>query len=446
MDGHDDDAERENEIEFLDLEPGKPDNAVLRGVLDAQQRWTPRRRRPLVALTVVGGMVLLALLWPALTQSKPWLSVLPTPITSPVGIPFRTTVLPFNDLLYIYNDNGQGGGNLEAVNAHTGTPLWHYQGNDVTRVELVDDQLYVTSHSGLSVFNASNRQRLWQQTALLDGWVVNNGVLCVGTARGIEAINAKNGALLWHIDNPGASCQIDNGIVYTSAKQDTDLEALDARDGSLLWHSNKFTPHSDKFTSLRNVYKGILYFSDPDMSWLQAVDGRSGTVLWQQNFPRSYNLLTQGDVVLLYWKTEERVQAFRSRNGALLWQHASAFFPTLLDDGKFIVAPSEGMLTDVLRVDDGSLAWRCTFPGYILALTDGVGYVSMLSSTDGHSGYYAFRTSDGAVLWRLEQPLQTVMVHNGQLGMVSPVDKTLTLLRARDGTTLWRHKLVVPGS
>ncbi len=428
----------EQKIEIVDIEPAAIDTGWQRGVMNVQRTWL-RSRRVRLAGTVASALALLALVLPGLL--RPFLQQQHSqvvPIAKPVANLLYAQVFPWQKALYIFTLSQQNTGSLEAVDARTGVALWSYTRSDVGRVALIDGELYVTARAGLFVSDASTRALLWRHAPLSEGWLVDNGVLVTGVGSGIDALNTKDGTLLWHRDALTLTGQIDNGVVYVQAQGHRDIEALNVKDGSLLWR------RADS-TSVQpwQVSDGMLYVSLSGSHSLQAFNGRSGSLLWQKHVGEDFHILPQNSIVLLFSEKSGGVQALNSKDGSLLWRNEEA-----APNSTFTFIPEQHdlvtmMLPDdsasaVLHLNDGSPFWRYNRPGYIFYIQDDMGYV-----TTQARDISAIRIHDGSLAWRYKQPGWILLVNAGLFAVVSPNTGILTALRAHDGTMLWRHKLLV---
>lgn len=159
-----------------------------------------------------------------------------------------------------------------------------------------------------------------------------------------------------------------------------------------------------------------------------------------------------------YQSTNNEVVALDASTGRVRWraQSGTAQAAPILDNGVLYVGsfppqgttPGQGGLF-AFRASDGKLLWQHPLPGGITRLVVSNGIVFASIEQDGITGQHvvqaytaAFRASDGALLWRFDQaPLRAVadgMVYINGLGGVGK-DMPLYALKASDGTLQWQH-------
>ncbi len=151
-----------------------------------------------------------------------------------------------------------------------------------------------------------------------------------------------------------------------------------------------------------------------------------------------------------YQSTNKEVVALDASTGRVRWRAAAgtAEVAPILQDGILYVSssPADGATSRqsdlfAFRTSDGRLLWQHPLPGEIikLAVSTSVVYVSTASTPFSTS---AFRASDGALLWHLNQgPLRAVadgMVYINGSG-TGGEDMPLYAVKASDGTILWQH-------
>jgi outer membrane protein assembly factor BamB len=180
-------------------------------------------------------------------------------------------------------------------------------------------------------FDANNGELIWQTPVSPSDQpngarlhAVNGVVYAVGRFD-IDAVNAQNGELLWHVSYTGErryfSSIIDNGRIYLYLS-DLTFSALNVTDGSVLWHNTTFrTGSGDSFS----VHNGHLYTERTTNGGrdrtLFTLDGATGKMRWQ--IPISLasllsELLVEDGVV--YIVAREFLLALNEQSGEIIWR------------------------------------------------------------------------------------------------------------------------------
>ena len=162
-----------------------------------------------------------------------------------------------------------------ALDSEAGTPLWCTPGNVIT---VADGLAYVTTDTGLTVFNARNGMQVW--SAHQNQFVtLNQGVVyTVNANNAIEARKATNGAVLWDssVTNGFSTVfLIADGKIYASSANNTVLYSLDATNGALRWS----LPLSSALPC-PTIAHGILFVLTSD-NRVYALQASNGKLLWQ---------------------------------------------------------------------------------------------------------------------------------------------------------------------
>ena len=159
-----------------------------------------------------------------------------------------------------------------------------------------------------------------------------------------------------------------NGLMHLNSPYSHSLYAIDMKSGSIRWAS--------QITGTVTLDSGILYIADGYT--YRALDASTGSQLWKMN-GRDGEQLTQFDTAaghLAYFiKDDGTLEAVDGRSGRVLWQHVLKGDPTLV----YTDSPSA------------------------VQAVNGVVYVS----TATYSSVYAFRESDGALLWEFHVDCDT---------------------------------------
>src|SRR5207245_11543372 len=116
----------------------------------------------------------------------------------------------------------------------------------------------------------------------------DRNVVYVASQDGISALNASNGAALWHYaaKDTGSTWPLEvNGVVYFSSSSDNGsgtLYALRASDGSPIWQYK-----TGSYTNIPVVANGVVY-TNSDGGTLVALRASDGHQLWKRTIDTNY--------------------------------------------------------------------------------------------------------------------------------------------------------------
>ena len=290
---------------------------------------------------------------------------------------------------------------LYALDARSGTLLWHFQtgsviistpavANGMVYVGSLDGTLYaLDARSGTLVWHFTSRNGIRSSPALV------NGMVYVGSRDGIlYALDAHAGTLVWSYQTGGeiwSSPAVANGMVYVGSF-DHSFYAVDARSGTPVWSYRT----GNYILSSPAVANGMVYIGSED-HMLYAFDALSGAVQW------SY--LTGNDVdsspavangVVFVGSRDNSLYAFDARSGNLLWHYASGnsiFSPPTVANG-IVYVGSEDHVLYALDVHSGRPVWSYRTGSGIVscpAIVNGFVYVGSDDNT-----LYAFHVPGGS--------------------------------------------------
>lgn len=316
----------------------------------------------------------------------------------------------------------------------------------------------------------------------------------------LYAMSARNGTQRWQYTTEKGGIfsvgEIDGQVYITTAKEETggtydytsSLVVLKASDGTVLWQYT--TPVNDMQYS-KDLYgpfveKGVVYLGanlKQGQNRILAFRSTDGKILWQYQVPgkerTNLNDLQMAGGVLYYTTADlsnvgesaskgvSTIYALRLSNQTILWQYilrdegdTAAHLVMNPERGEIYVstgmdAPNSGSDATtlyVLRMSDGELLWRHTYPGWFDSWWEDSGILFIRAESPNATYYrvYAVRVENGSVLWTYTVSLRIiadVKVANGVIYVSSqnwPEDKThgvqIDAKRASDGTTLWQRK------
>ncbi len=344
-----------------------------------QRGWTFRLATiaaVLLVTTLIGGLVVGLVLVHTGKGSLPGQGTAtavpsgPTATGAPSGPTATATPIPLSQQsVYVASENGV----ITALNASTGRVRWSYQ--SMGQIRAVPN--HYGEGSGLSM-------------------ALSNGVLYIGSSAGVEAVNTRNGSMLWQdkIGGGQGAPIVRDGVVYVDAP--TSLLALRANDGHVLW--KQIT--TSAIYGLAGVSEGVVYVGG-DNSPNYAFDANNGKLLWQ------------------------------NMDGGLLWGEAqgAAYYTT------------EGGGTEcclrAINGRDGTQRW--TFDQKHEAVPYGfVGNIVYTSSSDNY--FYALNATDGSIVWKSEDvhPVFTLWAKLfASFFYTSTNQGTVVALNPHDGSQQW---------
>jgi hypothetical protein len=191
-------------------------------------------------------------------------------------------------------------GNVYALNATTGTPLWNRYGittgcyPDIcgSSPTVADGEVFVDEipPGGICALNASTGVVIWNSDMLLYGSspAVVGGIVYVGSIDGnVYAFNAATGALVWNYTTGGpvqVSPAVANGVVYVGSVEGN-VYALNATTGTPLWNyttgRNPDTGNAVQFSS-PVVAGGVVYIGSYDEDFY-ALNATNGALIWSHS-------------------------------------------------------------------------------------------------------------------------------------------------------------------
>jgi len=251
-------------------------------------------------------------------------------------------------VLYVGVMNGE----MNAINANTGTMLWRVlPGGPIAHTAAVADGrvIYGSLDGAVYALSTSNGAQAWKyQTGgpVLSAPAVVNGKVYIGSNDGhLYALNAANGNLLWSFQAGGpvvSSPAVANGRVYFGA-EDLYARAVNADSGALLWQTR--------------VYGAAMHNTHPVVSddgqvviFQTAKAGLTGYIPVEgyPDVPVSANPVQTWNTYYQQHPTYRTLYYLNASNGADLWDPAQLRYVPM-------PIPYWGLLSPVLH-PDGS-AW-----------------------------------------------------------------------------------------
>jgi len=253
-----------------------------------------------------------------------------------------------NGVVYVAVDGGfpsNSAGELYALQATTGSLLWHYpvKGDCCRGLVVTNTVIYVGETRHVDALKTSDGTLLWHhqidRSSVSLGIVVADGVVYVGTvvsdSKGIhtsavEALRASNGTLMWHSQTDIGSfvLTVADGVVYVGGFFGQTLDALRVSDGSLLWQYQD-TDGADRGIVGATVMDGVAYVTSVPVGYadtgstLDALRTSNGTHLWRYKLAQGQ---LKGVAVangMIYVNTPHGIAALQANKGNQRWFHAA---------------------------------------------------------------------------------------------------------------------------
>lgn len=225
---------------------------------------------------------------------------------------------------------------LIAFQANTGSKLWSaLAGLEVmsspTVAEVGGQTLAVVGTScsfngnvgNLHAVNLSNGKVAW--SVMLETQAINsspaivNGIVYVGTASNLQALDAATGQVIWAAYTGGSnfsSPTVDQGIVYIGGQNK--LYAFDAGNGSLIWVSKT----GNYINSSPIVFKGNVYIGSDKLYAFDALTGVEQWTATTNGYVDSSPTAANGIVYVGSKNAGINFYAFDYSTGSLIWSKA----------------------------------------------------------------------------------------------------------------------------
>ena len=229
---------------------------------------------------------------------------------------YMTSPLIYQNKIYIasVDENAQGQSAVVALNASNGHICWKYSTHASVKntIGITAGKVFAQDVEGhLYAINAESGKLEWEKQldvlfipGLEDGLVVENGIVYAGAGKGLCAIEATTGEMLWkngtweQREGTTATHSWGENILLGSVQWDA-LYANDARTGDLLWRiEENGIRHRASSPAIHN---GIIYLAS-DRS-LFALSLRSGDIIARKKLPYSVDvtstpLVTKDEIIL----------------------------------------------------------------------------------------------------------------------------------------------------
>lgn len=325
----------------------------------------------------------------------------------------------------------------------------------------------------------------------------NSDIYISGTDNKLYAINGLSGAIKW-VYNSGsqATPTYSNGTVFVQAG-DNGILALNAADGSFKWKTAPLSTSTSYNLSLPAVRNGRIYFGGKGhfpipgaptkyRPFVMALDQQTGNLIWVdtlrianfnwQDMPntnvtasdnyvclfevmhgihvfhasdgawawsRPYEILGRTNPLMrdnrIIYSTESGLHSVNEANGDVFWSRLplSNWRSVISDDAGIYATVKRGDTSFLIAYDfDGLKKWGSYIINNTFDTPTQDGELLFVSSTVTNHRLYAYRKSDGQMLWDLPQHEAHPVGANGSLYTVNS-NGNLLCLESATGTVKW---------
>jgi len=378
----------------------------------------------------------------------------------------RVTSSVFNRVQHIVY-MGSTKNTVYALKSSTGSLLWQYHVYSTVTLwpaPIINSILYLGTTKGIYALSASHGQVLWHYTAGPNtsiGWkwsIVNGAVYFVSSDAIVHALAASDGARLWQqpLGISGSISSVVNGVVYVITDNqypivDSAIYALSVTGGSLLWHYTMLYTREGGGASLTFVKDRLYAIADLGHGSfdLSVLDVATGTLIWPKQ-PGSGSFNVTGGLELkpftiihgvMYLNTYITVYAVRVSDGTTLWTYHPSDAVAKMIVANNIVYLHHGIYESgpitAHRATDGTLLWSYQPQDPSSMLSIVNGVIYAVSSNN----VYAINASNGTLLWNYAAAAGVIGIINGVVYLYDWNTSTFFALNASTGTTLWSHEL-----
>ena len=250
------------------------------------------------------------------------------------------------------------------------------------------------SSDGVHSYTRNDLQHQW--SALLDEHtfepVVHQHVLLVGSSRGLYALRAQDGRVLWHVEagNEIFTPVVANGVAYAGSRNGT-LYAFDAINGRERWRARfpgwVYSP----------AFFGDTLITGGQDATLWAVDSSNGEQRWLRHLPGEvvFSPVRGGPFTVLATTFAADLIAFDSASGTQQWrlQTPTANMTTAISGNRIFLTGFDGSLRKV-NLDSGTVYWIAQLDGRLSSPRLVSGNQVLVSNDEGKA--FVLSVEDGA--------------------------------------------------
>ena len=308
-----------------------------------------------------------------------------------------------NETLFYTNTAGE----VKAVNANNGQPLWTFKttGKIYSTPTLDDNNVWCASSDsylyGLDIQTGSLRFKLKNDKAVVSSpSCFENKVMVAGGDGHCRAWDTTTGNLVWDFDSVKnfvvTRPLVKDGVIYFGS-WGNEFYAIDIKTGKSrwIWNSSQANRMFSPAQVVPVVTGGRIYLASPDR-YMTVLDEKRGAVIWRYNDP------------------ENRVRESIGISEDGLTVYAKTM------DGNILAIDAATTERKVKWISSGDDM------GYELAPTPVVEKNGVVFAPTDKGLIYAYRSSDGAFLWKYR-------ISTGLINMILPTDGNELLVSAMDG-------------
>ena len=269
----------------------------------------------------------------------------------------------------------EGERKLHAINLTDGTERWQINlAGAFLSPALYEDRLFVRAESGdngyLYALNSESGAKLWEFKFPLVGSpydnvgghvtapVVAEGLVLVGAARTLLALDAQDGSPVWAYEAERplvSSAAVVGDAVYIA--DFTHVYALDLQSGAERW---RFTHDAVTLYFAPVATAEQVLITSYDTAF--ALDAQSGDVRWSRRFDDVEIIPAAASPDLVFIKSANVLYALRAETGADAWRYSSLNYvslPALSAQQMFVITRRDGgSQLRTLNLADGQESWH----------------------------------------------------------------------------------------
>lgn len=308
-------------------------------------------------------------------------------------------------------------------------------------------QMYRNSitHTGYTASDGPiTNSTLWSKSTVASARsspAVYNGVVYVGGANVVSALNVSTGSTIWSYCTNGIVASgpcIDSGVVFVGCG-DMNVYALNATTGSLVW----IYTTSGAVNSSPVVTDGVVYVVASD-GYTYALNQTTGSLIWKRStgYTSYSSAAVANGFVYVFSSSTTRVNAINATTGNISWSFVTSnspnSSPTINDDILYI--GTYGVFYAVNTTTHTQI-WNYTIDSEFrstAAVANGAVYVG---ASDGN--LYAFNATTGILLWTYTAGdfswSSPVVSGQGIVYIGCPANNIMYALNASSGSCIWQY-------